>query len=149
MKRYTIGILLFQDFSKVLLIKKTKPEWQAGKLNFPGGKLEPNELQIECVVREFYEETNLSIPEDDWKFIGVIQNQDEGYEVDIFTALYNYNKHGEPFSNTEEEVMWCHVNCLPPNVISNLRWLIPFGINCHQQGNYDVLKTGVFTYKNS
>jgi len=43
----------------LLFVRKNKPDWQAGKLNFPGGHVEPGESDVEAAVRELREETNL------------------------------------------------------------------------------------------
>ena len=59
---YVLGFV-FSDCldSKVLLIEKTKPAWQKGKLNGIGGKIEPGETPLEAMVRETNEETGLSV----------------------------------------------------------------------------------------
>ena len=44
-----------RKIGEVFLQLKNRPKWQEGKFNFPGGKVEPNEVPIECVVREFKE----------------------------------------------------------------------------------------------
>lgn len=160
MKVYTLGILLFDDMSKVLLIKKNKPAWQAGKFNFPGGSVEPNESPVNCVAREFVEEAGIGIMKKEWIYIGSIRNvgilkdvsstvtESKGaYVVEIFTAKYNYAVHGEAWSVTSEEISWHSVNSLPKECISNLHWLVPFAINFHLQGNADNLKQGVFQYE--
>ena len=45
--------------ASVLLIRKARPDWQAGKLNGIGGKVEGAETITEATVREFREETGL------------------------------------------------------------------------------------------
>lgn len=55
-KRYCIAFVFTNDYEKVLLVKKEKPEWQKGLWNGVGGKLKPNELPVEGMNREFAEE---------------------------------------------------------------------------------------------
>lgn len=43
----------------ILLILKEKPDWQKGRLNLPGGKIQENESILDCAVRELKEETGL------------------------------------------------------------------------------------------
>lgn len=43
-----------------IFIVKKKPDWQKGRINFVGGKIEPGESPHEAARREFYEETGLS-----------------------------------------------------------------------------------------
>jgi mutator protein MutT len=145
MKQYTIGALFNNDMTKILLIQKVKPEWQAGKLNFPGGKTEEGETPWQCVSREFEEEAGIKVPAKQWHLIGRIENAGE-YSVD-FLAYIHTAKQPVAVSLTDEKLLWFDVNNLPTNVISNLRWLIPFAINYFRQGNADMLSFGKFEYK--
>lgn len=146
MKKYTIGALFTPDFEKVLLIEKQRPEWQKGRLNFPGGHIEEGETGSECIAREFNEEANVFIPPQDWMQIGMIENEGE-YFVEFFTTVYKEELHGVVKSLTDEELHWVYCANLPEKVISNLRWLVPFAINCFNQGNADNLAFGHFMYK--
>jgi 8-oxo-dGTP diphosphatase len=58
---YVVGLLFSPDQKTVAMVRKNKPAWQAGKLNGIGGKIEPNELGLEAMTREFKEETGVSI----------------------------------------------------------------------------------------
>jgi len=145
MKKYTIGIVFDPEFTKVLLIEKNRPEWQKGKLNFPGGHIEDGETSEQCIRREFIEELGLDMPIKDWSKIGRIVNY-KNYYVDIFTAVTDADF--VPKNETDEKADW--YNCiltLPVNVISNLRWLVPYAENFHLQGNADHLKYGTFEYQ--
>ncbi len=46
MKGYVLGFAFDEDYEWVALIKKNRPQWQAGKLNGVGGKIEPNETEV-------------------------------------------------------------------------------------------------------
>ena len=73
-RRYSAVALFSQDLEHVLLIHKQKPAWQAGKANFPGGKVEESDQPSDsesyrqtseyhnCAHRELLEETGLDIP---------------------------------------------------------------------------------------
>jgi 8-oxo-dGTP pyrophosphatase MutT (NUDIX family) len=145
MKKYTIGIYFDCYLSKVALILKNRPEWQAGKYNFPGGHIEDNENNFDCVIREFKEECGIKTSYDDWKHIGCIHNKSY-YKVDIFTAIQDI-EHGVLSTTEDQEVIWVDINKLPENIISNLFWLIPFAFNYWKQGNADNLVFGFFEYK--
>ena len=53
MKEYVVGFMFSEE------ILKNKPDWQAGRLNGVGGKVEPNEYPDQAMVREFEEETGV------------------------------------------------------------------------------------------
>lgn len=73
-KRYSAVALFSPDLDRVVLIHKLHPAWQAGKANFPGGKVEDADDQFEpctpqywenvhqhCAARELAEETGIVI----------------------------------------------------------------------------------------
>ncbi len=59
MKKYCLGFAFNSDHSRVVLIRKRRPLWQAGKLNGVGGHVEPGEPEINAMAREFREETGV------------------------------------------------------------------------------------------
>src|SRR5579872_3178612 len=89
MKSYTIGALFSPNLDRIVLIKKLRPEWQNGKYNLPGGKMEQGETAQQCISREFYEETGLVVLPQEWKHIGAIENVSpkDKYRVEFLTAI--------------------------------------------------------------
>jgi 8-oxo-dGTP diphosphatase len=71
---YVVGFIFSIDFSRVLLVKKLRPAWQAGLLNGIGGKVEPGEDPLHAMVRECKEESGLEISAWSWKPVAIIQN---------------------------------------------------------------------------
>lgn len=66
---YCLGFVLNPERTKVVLIDKLRPNWQRGKLNGTGGKLEPGEDPVVGMQRECFEETGLRIPASGWRLI--------------------------------------------------------------------------------
>ena len=66
-KRFCVGYMFSPDLSKVVMVRKNRPGWQAGKLNGPGGKLNPGESAYNAMVREFREETGVESSSAGWK----------------------------------------------------------------------------------
>jgi 8-oxo-dGTP pyrophosphatase MutT (NUDIX family) len=99
-KKYTLGIA-FDHNENLVLIEKTKPEWQAGRYNFVGGKIEAGETPARCISREFEEETGVAIPPGKWKYVGKM------YRLNDF-VVYIYVTMNESIANvrtiTEENV---------------------------------------------
>lgn len=122
----TLGFIYTSDLQKVLLIKKNRPDWQVGKINGLGGKCEAGETSQQCVSREIREEANIHIPESSWIHLGEMLWST--WHVDVYVAIYD----GDPKaiqSLTDEEVKWFSVNKLPANMLTNLPWLIPLGVD--------------------
>lgn len=84
MMEYVLGFA-FDEQGSVALIKKTKPEWQAGRFNGVGGKVETTDDTIEdAMQREFFEETGVTIHADQWRKVGAITGT--GYRVHVYTV---------------------------------------------------------------
>ena len=49
MKEYVLAFIFDTKLNQILLIKKNRPDYQAGLLNGIGGKIEPNETPIKAV----------------------------------------------------------------------------------------------------
>lgn len=86
LKKYTLGVAFDHD-SNIVLIKKNKPEWQAGMLNFVGGKVERGEKPQDCMAREFREETGVEIPPEQWRYVGTMK-RNKDFIVYIYTTVH-------------------------------------------------------------
>lgn len=108
---------------KVALVTKSKPEWQRGKLNGVGGKVEETDVGLtEAMRREFEEETCLLIEE--WEHFLTLHTK--GVHVHFFRTEV-----GNPLfklkGTAEEPVNWYNIGevLTSGKTIGNLRWLIP------------------------
>lgn len=77
MKKYVAGFLFSSDGTMVALVEKQKPDWQKGKLNAIGGKIEEGESALQAMQREFKEEAGLDIS--NWTLFCVLSGNDEAY----------------------------------------------------------------------
>jgi 8-oxo-dGTP diphosphatase len=122
----------FSDNEHVFLIKKAKPEWQKGKLNGVGGKVEAGESPIEAMHREWAEETGASKQDWwpfctlDWKggrvyFYACSSNQEGPLGGGRFAK---FNREGEEPVECYEIKDWLFKHTIP-----NLRWLIPLALD--------------------
>ena len=148
---YVLGFAFSEDGKELLVIKKSKPEWQAGKFNGIGGKIEPFEPGISAMVREFSEETGLFTDPLDWDYIGAMQGTDytgeKSFCVKVFVLYSDFVK--EVTSPTEEPVQLIPVAELDryPH-IPNLDWLVPMALNYREEkGKITGLKNFVVTYE--
>ena len=145
---YTLGIILTKSLDEVLLIKKEKPNWQKGKLNFIGGKVEQNESYTSCIVRECEEETGLMTNNHSWLYIGKLYNENY-YEVSIHLLIHDPALHGNAYSREGLGVDWYDCDNLPDNVLSNIKLLVEHARVIVRQGNIDKLVQAVFIYEGS
>ncbi len=85
MKLYVVGFMFTEDEKQVVLIEKKRPEWQAGKLNGVGGKVEEDEFSLLAMVREFQEETGIKTGMSYWNLYAKITGSD--YIVYVFRGF--------------------------------------------------------------
>jgi 8-oxo-dGTP pyrophosphatase MutT (NUDIX family) len=100
MQQYTLGIALTADHKNVVLIKKNRPEWQVGTLNFVGGKVEEGEEPFRAQCREFREETGIVTFPHEWTRFGSLHGHD--YLVHLFYMANDSVNEVE--TKTDEEV---------------------------------------------
>src|SRR3989344_6409698 len=134
-KLYTVGFVFDPSFSKVLLVHKNRPDWQKGKLNGIGGKIEPGEESRDCMVREFFEETSIRIEPEAWTHVGELGA--DGWRMDVWTHRYD----GDPAhakTVTDEKIEWFDAHRLPENALGNLQWLVPLAIDKLQRDEFHV-----------
>ena len=133
MKTYTVGFIFNPDFSKVLLVEKNRPDWQKGKLNGVGGKIEPGEESSACIAREVFEETSLKTRPEDWTFVGEMKTAD--WRVDVYTMIHRGDL-GDAKTVTDEKIEWNSAKPLPERALSNLRWLVPLSMDKLQHNQF-------------
>lgn len=120
---YVCGFLFDLEASQVALIQKSKPEWQAGKWNGIGGKLEAHgETWNQAMTREFCEETGVYIDPLEWVHTVTLYNDE--FECRFFRAFSD-----EVFEvktiELEPVSIWDLERLIDCPVIDNLKWLIP------------------------
>jgi len=130
MKEMVVGFYYNTLKSSIVLIRKNKPEWQNGLFNGIGGKIEDGESPYHAMKREFIEEANLLVY--NWKHFVTITNFKDKSRVYFFCTFGSLEGIE---SVTDEIVSIFDINYLPENMIPNLRWLIPLGIDC-LENNY-------------
>src|SRR5688500_4592906 len=58
---YVLALLFTADAREVVLVRKTRPPWQAGRVNALGGKLLDGESLVEAARREVREEAGVDV----------------------------------------------------------------------------------------
>ncbi|MDP3996959.1 MAG: NUDIX domain-containing protein [Candidatus Andersenbacteria bacterium] len=117
MKAYTLGFIFSHDLLKVLLMHKNRPDWQAGKLNGIGGRIERGEESSDCIVREVKEEAGVKTKKKDWKYFGKLKAK--GWRVDLYAIVYKGDTN-DFSTTTDEEIEWFEADDLPDGGIEGL-----------------------------
>ena len=126
MTSYVAGFMIASE-GRVALIRKTKPRWQAGRLNGIGGKIEPGETALQAMVREFREETGVETKPSDWHEFCVLGDNVDGFRVHFF--VYHVVSFPDLHTTTEEEVLRVAISAVTVhNSIPNLTWLLPMAL---------------------
>lgn len=133
-KYYVAGFLFSNDLSKVVLIRKNKPEWQQGLLNGCGGKIELyDESPTYAMIREFKEEAGIEVK----NWVEFCKLTGKEFEVYFFKAVGDISK---AISMEDEKIEIIDVtNLQNEKTINNLQWLIPLALDTdkvHGQVNY-------------
>jgi len=118
MKHYVMGFIFNKAKNRVLLVKKKRPEWQAGKWNGIGGKIDDtDESPLVAMNREALEETESS-----FIFHHCITFVCQGGTVFVFKAVCYDQIH---FEQVEDELLQvCDLDTLPANIDADLKWIL-------------------------
>ena len=126
MRRAVCGFLFSPSYDHVVLIHKKRPDWQAGKLNGVGGKVEEGEFALDAMRREFQEETGVRI--EDWDAFLVLDDQANRFEVTYYRAVCSDLSQCKTTTDEEVEVFQVGAIFTLP-VIHNLTWIIPMALD--------------------
>ena len=125
---YVCGFIFSHDYSSVWLIKKNRPEWQLGKLNGIGGRLEPLESTYAAMVRECMEECMVQTQVENWILLEEFKH-DNSVCVSFFATQLPLGS-PLPVTTTDEQIQsheWMKYNLtdwLKVEAIDNLPYLI-------------------------
>ena len=111
------------DLDNVVLIRKSRPEWQAGRLNGVGGKVEEGEDPYQAMRREFWEETGVNAQ---FGYMGQMLGND--WVVDLYCE-YSEKALDVATQEDEEVVLMPVAEALAltkEQALSNVPWLVGF-----------------------
>jgi len=137
-KFYVAGLMFTDDMIDVAVIRKNHPEWQEGKFNAIGGKIEENETSNNAMIREFEEETGLR-HETWYKFLNVYNDY---FDVSFFVTSVDRETIYKTDSKTDEAVFILPIDQVltmtdADLAIPNLRWIVPLAVDWYENTNRD------------
>lgn len=131
---YVAGLLFSGDREHVALVEKIKPEWQRGRLNGIGGKIEAEDASpLGAMIREFEEETGLRVPQ--WDLFCELRNREN------LTYFFRSFAAGSIAHVSGREAERISAYPVPEvdglNIMPNLRWLIPMALDAAAKASVD------------
>lgn len=130
-QEYVVGFRF--DDRNVLLLRKNRPLWQAGRLNGIGGKIEPNELPALAMLREWKEEVGPDNCACQWDYRICLTGQ--YFVLHVFSSegaisipLERFGPDGTARNDVGEILTIVPWDKLPDDTIPNLHWMVPL---CH------------------
>lgn len=142
-RRYVLGFLFSQDETRIALIRKTRPAWQAGRLNAIGGHAEEGETFNQAMQREAQEE--LGEPLLTWRRFATVESlrfedtnvlneepwvmacyrcQDDG----AIAHLPSHNDVDEAFETHDVDFLY-DPDFTAGETVNNLRWLVAMAMS--------------------
>ncbi|MBA3423958.1 MAG: NUDIX domain-containing protein [Rubrobacter sp.] len=123
---YVAGFLFSADRKQVVLVEKIKPDWQRGRLNGVGGKIERSDASpVAAMVREFGEEAGLLIHE--WELFCQIENR--GNLTYFFRSFAESPVDDISGQEVEKITAYPVSDVAGLNTMPNLGWLIPMALD--------------------
>ena len=109
--KIVVSIALINDADEILISKRPKNKHLAGFWEFPGGKVETNEVPETALIREIKEELDININK---KCIAPLSFSEFDYkEFQLLLLLYVCRRwEGEPKSMEDNEIIWVKPNML-------------------------------------
>ena len=92
-----VCLLLLDEYNKVLTVSRKKTKL----LGLPGGKIDGNEAQIEALIREVKEETNLDLTSLNGEFQLIYCSYVDGFLCWCYTIV---DKKGKPYKLQDEDL---------------------------------------------
>jgi len=124
LRPYVCGFVMDPDTGRVMLIRKKRPDWQAGLLNGVGGKIEEGETPLNAMSREFFEEAGKLIHDRAWNNFCLLACPRHKGLIYFFRATHSLAGCGA--MTDEPLVPLVGLGDLTrDDVVPNLRWLIP------------------------
>lgn len=102
-------MFVVQD-GQILLIEKKRGHGQ-GKINGPGGKIDPGESPLECAIRETQEELCISVKKP--RKVAELWFEMSDYSNLLCHVFLAHEYEGEPTETDEAVPRWCALDRIP------------------------------------
>lgn len=139
---YVVGLMFDEQCANVLLLQKQRPDWQVGKLNGIGGKVESDETLHQAMAREFKEETGIQTIPSRWRLFCTLKDA-RGWSIHFFYTI-GYVAAYDDLTDEEPIIAPLSAIATDPAIIPNLRWLIPMALTMTDESieRFEVVEVG-------
>ena len=131
-----VGTLMFvRDGNRLLLIRKKRGHG-AGRINAPGGKVEPDESPVQCAMRETLEEVGVRVVKAvRMAELRFVEQADEQWLGHVFVAS---RYEGVPKETAEATPFWFPIDAIPYDQMweDDRLWLPPMLAGRFVQGAF-------------
>lgn len=128
--KYVCGFVYSIDGSRVVLLERSKDDWQQGFYNGIGGKINKGEEPVNAMVREFEEEAGISTGAERWTRTIVLSGPE--FEVHFFAnrSAFLAARFEKAYKCNEGIIRTFSTAAVPHiKVIPNLRWIVPMQLD--------------------
>lgn len=108
MTRVVVG-LVCNSQKEILIALRGKHQHQGGLWEFPGGKLEPDEIETDALARELKEELGILVTDSQLYLTTKFDYGDKFVELMVYKVRTFL---GEPVGNEGQELRWICINDL-------------------------------------
>ena len=130
----SVNLYVVRD-GKILLMRRISQRWMDGKLQIPGGHVEPGESPLVAVLREAQEELGIKISSNDVTHVATLAVKDKNGEY--FALQFQLTTPDRfTFQITEphkcSELVWADIHNLPDDTIAIFKSAIKQSLLEHQ-----------------
>jgi len=140
-KHYVLGLAFSETGNQMAAILKDRPEFQKGKVNGIGGKVEPKENHFNAISREFFEETGVLL--DEWGYFCKLQILNDVLGgvaiIHCYTLFSNHIFSCRTMESEKVDVYTVADLCNKLDVAPNLPMLIQIALNKNLNFSHIVL----------
>ena len=122
-RTFVLALLFTGNGKEVVLMRRTRPAWQAGRVNALGGAIRSGESAPVAARREVREECGVDVAE----WTEVLVWEDAEYRMHVLSTMSELARGARTLE--DQEIFLVDVGALPANVIENLRWLVPLALD--------------------
>ena len=120
--------LVLRKDSKILLSRRFNTGYEDGNYSMVAGHVEKDETYLSNVVKEAKEEANITIRQEDLKFVHAMYRNTEIPDKRYLDMYFECSKWKGNIKNIEpgkcDDISWFDINNLPENMIPSVRYAL-------------------------